>query len=83
MESRSAQQALWKKAVRCTSAVVSAILVVVVIGLLCNLLAGGALVNMPVFYETIPENIKFSKNQNLEICIGTFSMRRIWLYGHI
>ena len=25
----------------------------------------------------------FSKNQNLEICIGTFSMRRIWLYGHI
>jgi len=29
------------------------------------------------------KHIKFSKDQNLEICIGTFSMRRIRLYGHI
>ena len=29
------------------------------------------------------KNIKKSKNEKLEICIGAFSMRRIWPYGHI
>jgi len=30
-----------------------------------------------------PKNIHFRKNQNLEICMRTFSMRRVRPYGHI